>query len=80
MEYKKIYTQEELNDLFEWMKQHIPNMPESLQLNDATFIPNLPMTAEYYLELSEMHKLNPTYGGQIHHLFEIRECLEKMGL
>lgn len=76
--YKKVYSPEELNELREWIVARIPTMPKSLQLNDATFIADLPATAGYYVENLDLHRENPTYGGQLLHLFRIREKLEEM--
>ena len=28
-----------------------------------------------YLDIVQMHHENPTYGAQVHHLFEVRDCL-----
>ena len=78
MIFKKTYTPEELQELVDWMTQRLPTMPESLQLNKATYISNLKRTTKDYLDLVKLHANNPTYGGQLHHLFEIRQRLEEM--
>lgn len=78
MTFKKTYTAEELQELTNWITEHLPHMPESLQLNKATYIADLHRTARYYLDLVKLHQNNPTYGGQLHHLFEIRQRLEAL--
>ena len=75
MEYKKGYTSEELADIIKWVKENSHRLPESLQLDPATFIPNLHRTIENYIKISEAHYKNPTYNAQIHHLFLVREKL-----
>lgn len=76
MDYKKIYTPDELRDVCEWMASHIPGFPESLQLDDATFIPDLHQTVEQLILLAKKHYNSPTYGGQLLLLFRIREKME----
>lgn len=75
MEYKKIYAPEELADVVSWAKKNMHRLPESLQLDKATFIPDLKTTMETYIEICEMHHLNPTYGAQIRHIFMMRDKL-----
>ena len=78
MEYKKIYTPEELDDLTQWITEKMPLMPESLQVDEATYIADLKTTAGYYLEIIELHRENRTYGGQIRLLFKVRERLQEI--
>lgn len=75
MEYKKIYTQEELDDIINWTRENFKRLPQSLRLDKGTYIPNLHSTMETYIEICEKHKLNPTYGAQIRHIFMMREKL-----
>ena len=73
MEYKKIYSPEELNEIINWTKQNLHRMPKSLQLDAATFIPDLHATIEAYVDICQTHYNNPTYGAQIRHIFMMRD-------
>ncbi len=80
MEYKKVYTPEELHEIKTWYQEHMEELPPSLELNAATNIKDLKKTIGAYFEMLNMHHENPTYGAQIHHLFKIRERLIELGL
>ena len=55
-------------------------MPESLDLMGCMHITHLRATVERYIDLVEKHHDAPVYGGQVLHLFRIREKLEEQGL
>ena len=76
--YKKLFSGEELREIYQWVKQHQGALPESLWLDDATYIPDLRTTAGHYLEIIELHRENPTYSGQIYQIFRIREKVEQL--
>ncbi len=77
MEYKKHYTDEEINDTIEWFKSHMDELPTSLQLDKATFIADLRKTVPLYFDIATKHKDNPTYSAQLRHLFLMREAVEQ---
>ncbi len=78
MEYKKHYTDEEINETVEWFKSHMDELPDSLQLDKATFIPDLRKTVPLYFDIAAEHKDNATYAAQIRHLFLMREAVESI--
>ena len=75
MEYKKIYSPEELAEVSDWVKKNLHRMPESLQLDASVFIPDLHKTMEIYLDIVDEHRENETYGAQIRHIFNMRDKL-----
>lgn len=75
MEYKKQYSHEELEEILNWFEKNMDKLPASLQLNKATYIKDLPKTVHQYFDLIKQQKDNPTYSGQIHHLFEMRDAV-----
>lgn len=75
MEYKKTYSPEELEDIISWTTTNMNRLPKSLQLDKATFIPDLKQTMKNYIEICQVHAENPTYGAQIRHIFMMREKL-----
>ena len=76
--YKKLYTPEELDEVCEWFKQNMHRLPPTLQLNESTFFLDFPTTASYYIDIVELHRENSTYGGQIHHIFQMQQKLKDM--
>lgn len=77
MEYKKHYTDKEVQTLSAWFEQHMDKLPQSLQVDKATYMPDLRRTVRFYLDIMKEHKDNPTYAAQIFLLFKIREMLEE---
>ena len=75
MEYKKTYTKEEVNEVITWFRQHQDMLPDTLQLNASTVYKDFKKTIELYFDIALAHHEKPCYGGQIYHLFQIREKL-----
>ena len=80
MEYKRKFTDEEIDDLLAWMKKNLKQMPKSLQFNEATFIPDLKKTVENYLDLVRQHRDDPAFNGQVYQFFVMRDLLIEQGL
>lgn len=80
MEFKKLYEKEEITDLVDWFKERMDRLPASLQVDKATYLPDLPKTVRFYLELTEKLSKNATFGGQIHIFFCIRDRLIEEGM
>ncbi len=78
MEFKKHYTDEEINEVIQWFKEHSDNLPASLDMDKATHIPDFPSTVKLYYDIALAHKDNPTYAAQIHHLFKMRDAIKKL--
>lgn len=73
--YKQQYSPEEVNELIEWFKARENKLPDSLQVDKATYIKDLKRTLTLYYDIAREHISNPTYSGQINHLLLIREAL-----
>ena len=80
MDYKSIFSKEELNELTDWFKERLDALPESLQVDDATFVRDLRQTVEYYLRLVELYHDKRTFSGQLYLLERIRKKLIDLGL
>lgn len=80
MEYKRTFTDEEIDDLIAWVEKNLEQMPQSLQLNQATFIPDLKSTAAKYIDLVRQHRDDPAFNGQVYHLFIMRDLLIAQGM
>ena len=76
MEFKKHFSDDELKQLVGWFEEHMERLPDSLQLDRATFIKDLKHTVKLYFDVVKLHKDNPTYSGQIYLLYQIKACLE----
>ena len=80
MDYKSIFSKEELKELTDWFKERLDALPESLQVYDATFVRDLRQTVEYYLRLVELYHDKRTFSGQLYLLERIRKKLIELGL
>jgi len=78
--YKKKYTKQDMDELRAWFKRHEAELPQTLELDAATQLHDLKRTVASYLEVYDIHGDNPTFSGQMHHLFLIRARLEEMGI
>ncbi len=78
MEFKKHYTDEELNEVKTWFQTHFDHLPTSLQMDKATFIKDLKQTVSLYYDILDKHKDNPTYAAQIHHIFMMRNAVREV--
>lgn len=79
MEFKKLYSEKELNDLSHWFKSNKDNLPASFRVNKSLNYPNLHLTAEIIPEQIAMLGKNSTYSGLIHQYFMLREKLLESG-
>lgn len=77
MEYKQLFSKDEIDAVVEWFNNHKDQMPESLQVDKATYLPDFPRTVNNYIDIAHVHYQNPTYSGQIFFLFKLQEAMKK---
>lgn len=75
MEVKKLFTPEELEELCAWFEARKERLPQELMVLPGCVTHELPKVVGYYIDIVRLHGANPTYTGQIRHLFLIREKL-----
>ena len=80
MDYKSIFSKEELKELTDWFKERQDKLPETLQADDATFVKDLRQTVDYYLRLVELYHDKRAFSGQLYLLERIRKKLIELGL
>lgn len=78
--YQKTYDPALIKDLVVWFTERFDRLPQSLQLRPGMVIPDVKVMVRNYLDVVKMHYENPTYGAQIHHLFEVRDLLQQQGM
>lgn len=78
MDYKRHFTDSELDELLGWFEKHADELPQSLTIdNGSTYIKDLKRTVGLYHDIVNGHRDNPTYSGQIYTLEKIRLALLK---
>ena len=80
MEYKKLYTEEEIREVETWFRERAGSLPASLEMGREMRIPDLRQTLDTYIENAKLHRENPTFSAQTFLLFRIRQKLEEAGL
>ena len=80
MDYKSIFSKEELNELTDWFNERKDKLPETLQVDDATFVKDLRQTVDYYLRLVELYHDKRAISGKLYLLERIRKKLIELGL
>ena len=80
MDYKSIFSKEELNELTDWFNERKDKLPETLQVDDAIFVKDLRQTVDYYLRLVELYHDKRAFSGQLYLLERIRKKLIELGL
>ncbi len=77
MEYKKLYSQEEIQELLTWFKDNEAVLPQSVTLDEAQLIPDLRFTINQFGEMIKCNWKNPNFGAHIHLLFRIRDRVKE---
>ncbi|MCQ2266924.1 MAG: hypothetical protein MJZ40_04355 [Bacteroidaceae bacterium] len=76
----ELYTKAELDEIIEWFKARMDALPQDLTIAPGVTTKELPAVVTRYFDIIALHKENPTYTGQISHLFKIREVLIQQGM
>ena len=77
--YQKKYDRAVIQELVEWFRARFDRLPQRIQLRPGVVIPDVKVMVRNYFDVVQMHYENPTYGAQVHHLFEVRDCLWAQG-
>lgn len=80
MEYKKIFTADEMRTLAGWFQRHAAELPATLQLDEATLYMDLKFTVEGFFNVFNQHGDKPSFSGEIYQLFLIKKKLVEMGI
>lgn len=75
MEKPKVYTKQDADALCSWFKTR--ELPKSLQVDKATFIPNLAFTVNSLCECAQRYWNNPRMAGYLIQLDKIKAAIEK---
>lgn len=80
--FKAGYTKAEAEELLEWFKARMEQLPQSLQLNAASSTKNLPETVRALMSVVKAREnmLDVTFSSYVSHLELIRLRLKEQGL
>lgn len=80
MEYKKLYSLEEVEQVKAWFRERWEKLPDDLHLDQATYMADLRHTLTLYFEIADTLRENPTYSPQVYLLFKVQRALQEGGL
>ncbi len=78
--FKTKYSQAELDELFAWFDSRMDRLPESLQVDEATYSVNVRETVSAYIRTIKNCELTVSLNGYVSQLMLIRERLKQEGL
>ncbi|MCM1108139.1 MAG: hypothetical protein NC388_03660 [Clostridium sp.] len=78
--FKKNFTQEELDEIVEWLEQRMDRLPQSMHLDKATWTDDLPKTVRSYIRMMKGRKPTTTVSGYIAQMLVMRKRLQQMGV
>jgi hypothetical protein len=73
MEYKKVYSLEEIQELIEWFRVNHDKLPDSIYINDGTFVKDVRFTASHFHKIAASVGEKKSYGAHIRLFFLLRE-------
>ena len=73
MEYKKVYSPEEIQELIEWFRVNHDKLPDSIYINDGTFVKDVRFTASHFHKIAASVGEKKSYGAHIRLFFLLRE-------
>lgn len=72
--FKKTYTKEEVEECFQWLEQHLDELPTSLRLSPSMNVPDVRATVTLFIhKLRQQMGSKTIYSGQFAVLAMIRE-------
>ena len=76
-EKRQSYTEEELNEMIAWFKDHASQLPKTMQINKSAFTPDLALTVESCIMQAQQCLGNYKMEGAFLLLKQIRANIEK---
>lgn len=76
MEYKRLYSPEDIRGLRKWYEAHLEEMPESFRMSDFNYIEDMKETARTIILILKNEKMEVAFSGHIHQFFVLRDKLE----
>ena len=77
MEYKRQYTEQELDELIQWFETH--KYAQDLDYAPGEYIPDLQYCVEAFVLQIRDNREKIAYSGQVHKAFELREAIIRQG-
>lgn len=76
MEYKKVYSSKDIDDLKAWFDVNRERLPKSIRFDKATLCDNVEALVQNTLAALKTQAKNPVFGMQINYLFKLRDAVE----
>ena len=77
MTFKKHYEIEDIQELVQWYEQHFNELPESLHINEGTYIKNMRVTIGSFIQYANRFALTTSFRGHLNQFFILRNEIIK---
>jgi len=78
MEFRSLYSLEELRQLRDWFVSHRENVPQQIRVDKATYYKDVPFAIESIIGiLDNVKETNENFGGLYYTFFLLKEKLEE---
>lgn len=71
------FTEEQVEELIQWFRDHWKNMPESVVIDEATHVPDLRYTLPKLIDCVKVSWHKPFFDGYVDTLTKIKDAIEK---
>ena len=78
--YRADYNEAFRDEQLKWFEERMDKLPETMQINAATFSPNLRLTVQGLMSTLRRNTPSVTFSGYMETLLQIRDQLEQQGL
>ena len=78
--YKKNYTEAFRDEQLKWFEERMDKLPKSLQIDEATHSPNLPLTVQHLMLTLKDNAPSITFSGYMETLLKRKDKLKAEGI
>ena len=78
--YKKNYTEAFRDEQLKWFEERMDKLPQSMQIDEATHSPNLPLTVRHLMLTLKSNAPSVTFAGYMETLLKIKDKLKTEGI
>lgn len=78
--FKPTYTREACEKEIAWFEERMDQLPDSLQINDASYAPNLRLTVTNLIRTIRANKPTVIFAGYMETLLQVKDRLQEQGM
>ena len=78
--YKAKYTEKFRDEQVKWFEERMDNLPQTLQIDEASSTSNLPQTVRSLIQTISQNKPSIVFSGYLETLLKIKDKLKEGGM